>query len=252
MKKNNDELNRFKLLLEYDFYVGEEDNVDLLSKNPDSEILTEEPPEVESDDLSDDADSELPDDTGNELPDDISDEEPEPVSDDEFPDSEEPMEDDLPEPEPMEDDLPEPEPMEDEVELDVTELVQGTEEAKAASDKASQQIDILMNKFDALSNSLNKMNMINQKIDDLEHEFEKRNPLPKEKLEMQSLNSYPYSLKLTDYWSEKEGKYDVMNNEKEEEEELVLTQDEVNTDYNPIAIKDSFSDPEEESGRFKY
>jgi len=148
-------------------------------------------------------------------------------------------------PEAGSEELPEPEAMEDEVELDVTELVQGTEEAKASSDRASQQIDILMGKFETLSQSLEKMTAINQKIDDLEHEIEKRNPTPQERLEMQSLNSFPYSLKLTDYWSEKEGNYDAMGGQKEDEE-YVLTQDEVDRDYNAIEIKDSFVNPNED------
>jgi len=71
---------------------------------------------------------------------------------------------------------------------------------------------------------------------------------------MRSLDSFPYSLKLTDYWSEKEGNYDAMGNDKTEkaDEEYVLTQDEVDSDYNPIEIKDSFSDTntEEEYKKF--
>jgi len=194
----NEDIKRFKLLLEYDFYIGEDDE----QYNPEGdEIITEEPPADDS------------------------------------------MEggDELPEPEAMEggDELPEPEPMEDEVELDITQLVQGTEEAKASSDMANNKIEDLMHKFDALTHSLNKMAAINDKIDNLEREVEKRNPLPKEKLEMRSLNSYPYNLKLTDYWSEKEGRYDIMNNN-DEDKEYILTQKDVNSDYNDSQIKDSF------------
>ena len=151
------------------------------------------------------------------------------------------------EPEGFDEPLPEPEPMEDEVELDVTELVQGTEAAKQSSDRANQQIDVLMNKFDSLNASLEKMAAMGTKIDDLEHEIEKRNPTPQEQLEMRSLDSYPYSLKLTDYWSEKEGNYDAMGGDKAKDQEYVLTQDEVDRDYNAIEVKDSFiHDPEED------
>ena len=52
------------------------------------------------------------------------------------------------------------------------------------------------------------MDQVINKIEDLEKEIEKRNPTPVEKLEMMSLDSFPYSVKLTDYWADKEG-YDV-------------------------------------------
>lgn len=236
------DIEKFRMLFEYDFYIGEEDDI----HRDDDKMITEEPPEGEAPEMGDE---ELPDE-GGEMGDEMGGEElPDEGGEDEFAGAEEIPdeggEDEFAGAEDMEvpEELPAPEPMEDEVELDVTELVQGTEEAKAASDRASQQIDVLMSKFDSLSQSLEKMSAINQKIDDLEHEIETRNPLPQEKLEMQSLNSFPYSLKLTDYWSEKEGSYDTMGGKKEDEE-YVLTQDEVDRDYNAIEVKDSFVNPE--------
>ena len=228
---NKKDRDKFRLLFEYDFYVEEEEVYDPELDNETGEIITEEPPEGEAPEGGDEmGDEEFPEAGGEDM------------GDEEFPEA---GGEELPEPEAMDEPLPEPEPMEDEVELDVTELVQGTEEAKASSDRASQQIDILMSKFETLSQSLEKMTAINQKIDDLEHEIEKRNPTPQERLEMQSLNSFPYSLKLTDYWSEKEGNYDAMGGQKEDEE-YVLTQDEVDRDYNAIEIKDSFVNPNED------
>ena len=219
------DIDKFRLLLEYDFYVGEEEVYDPEMDDETGEIITEEPPEGEA------PEDEMP-------------------ADDGF-GGEEAPEEEMPAPEEMSEPLPEPEPMEDEVELDITELVQGTEEAKASADRATQQITILMSKFDNLSASIEKMSAINKKIDDLEQEVERRNPLPKEQLEMHSLDSYPYSLKLTDYWSEKEGNYDVMGGKKENEE-YVLTQDEVDRDYNPIEVKDSFDYSEEEENFKKF
>jgi hypothetical protein len=239
---NRKDRERFRLLNEYDFYIGEEEGLEI-----DGELVTEEPPEDELDPSAD----------GEELG-------GEELGGDEFGSSEEPITEpegdelggdemgdelggeELPEPEAMEEPLPEPEPMEDEIELDVTELVQGTEDAKASSDRANQQIDILMAKFDNLNQSLEKMSAMGSKIDNLEHEVEKRNPTPEEKLEMRSLDSFPYSLKLTDYWAEKEGNYDAMNQQKDGKEEYVLTQDEVDRDYNAIEVKDSFVNPEQE------
>ena len=134
----------------------------------------------------------------------------------------------------------------DEVELDVTQLVQGTEEAKASSDRANQQIDQLLNKFDELTQKLNHMSGISTKIDGLEKEMEKRMPTDKEKLELRSLDSYPYSQKLSDYWFDKEGQYDVMDNEVKKPEEYILTQDDVDSDYNDREISKSFDADEYE------
>jgi hypothetical protein len=136
-----------------------------------------------------------------------------------------------------------------EVEVDVTDIVKDTKETKEAVNTGNQKVDELMNKLSDLENKLASMNDLVSKIDELETQFEKRNPTPEEKLEMRSLDSFPYNLKLTDYWSEKEGAYAVMNNDNKEivaigkepiEKEYVLTQDEVDQDYNEGEVSDSF------------
>lgn len=128
-------------------------------------------------------------------------------------------------------------PVEDTEEIDVTSLVNNTDEAKEAASEASHNSIMLMKKLDDLENRVANMDKVSAKIDDLEREIIKRNPTPVEKLEMRSLSSYPYSQKLTDYWAEKEGPYDVMNNEKEE---YVLTKDDVDSGYSENNIKNSF------------
>lgn len=139
-----------------------------------------------------------------------------------------------------------------EVEVDVTDIVKDTKETKDAVNSGNQKVDELMNKLKDLEEKLSSMNDLVSKIDQLENEFEKRNPTPEEKLDMRSLDSFPYNLKLTDYWSEKEGAYDVMNNSKKVqphdyqgpvptvEKEYTLTQDEVENDYNEGEVSDSF------------
>jgi hypothetical protein len=204
---NSKDKNRFKLLMEYDFYIGED------------EVEDEE--NIESDEAELEADTEMG----------------------EAPEGEEAFPEEL-EATDGEPEIAEPEPMEDEVELDVTELVQGTEAAKASADDANNKIEMLLAKFDTLSKSLDNMSAINNKIENLENEIEKRNPTPEEKLEMRSLDSYPYSMKLTDFWSEKEGRYDAMKDSEKEDEEYVLTQDDVDSDFNAQEIKDSFRDSE--------
>jgi hypothetical protein len=144
-------------------------------------------------------------------------------------------------------DMPEPaieepaieEPVDDSVEVDVTSLVQGSEEAKAAADNASKNSEMLLNKLSDLEARIARMDSVSAKIEDLEKEIVKRNPTPVEKLEMRSLSSFPYSQKLTDYWADKEGAYDVMGNDKKEE--YVLKQDDVDYDYSEPNIKKSFT-----------
>jgi hypothetical protein len=87
------------------------------------------------------------------------------------------------------------------------------------------------------------MDMITKKIDDLEHEVEKRNPTTVEKLEMRSLDSFPYNIKLSDFWAEKGERYDTGSEEKKPEE-YVLTQQDVDNDYIESDIEDSFDSNE--------
>ena len=244
----NEDLKRFRLLMEYDFYIGEDEEEDQELLFDDAEEGGEAPEgdapeEAPADDMEGGEDME---------------------GEEEFPEGEVDPDTDfggeLPPPEPMGDEMGGEEmplePMEDEVELDITELVQGTEAAKASADQANQQIGGLVAKFDELARSLDKMDAIHAKMDDIEQEIETRNPTPNEQLELRSMDSFPYSLKLTDYWNEKEGNYDAMGNDEnrekgKENEELTLTQDEVDRDYNAIEVKDSFGN-DFERNKMKY
>lgn len=131
-----------------------------------------------------------------------------------------------------------------EVEVDVTDIVKDTKETKEAVNSGNQKVDELLTKLSDLETKLASMNDLVSKIEELETQIEKRNPTPEEKLEMRSLDSFPYNLKLTDYWSEKEGAYNVMNGGRKivptEEKEYVLTQGDVEQDYNEGEVSDSF------------
>jgi len=139
------------------------------------------------------------------------------------------------------------------IELDVTELVKGSEETKASVDNANEKITQLMDMVGKLETQLHSMEEISKKIDFLELELEKRAPTPEEKIEMRSLDSYPYNLKLTDFWATQKGQYDILGSEdKEEEKEYVLTQDDIESDYSDSDIKSSFDveDEEDEENMF--
>jgi hypothetical protein len=131
----------------------------------------------------------------------------------------------------------------DEVEVDVTQLVKGSEEAKKSADLSFIKTTELLNKFDELEKRVSAMDAISTKIDTLEKEIVKRNPTPVEKLEMRSLSSFPYNIKLSDYWKDVDG-YDAIRKDKEPEE-YVLTQDDVDSGYIDSSIKQSFDIPDE-------
>lgn len=131
-------------------------------------------------------------------------------------------------------------PAEDEVEVDVTQLVQSGEEAKAAADEAGQKTDELLAKFNELEQRLSAMAQISDKIQSLEKEIIKRNPTPVEKLEMRAMDSFPYNIKLSDYFK------DINGNEEElKQKEYVLTKDDIDS-YTDASIKDTFNIPDYE------
>ena len=86
------------------------------------------------------------------------------------------------------------------------------------------------------------MDTIASKINKLEQDVK----TPEEKLELRSLDSYPFNVNLSDYWEDKANKdknyrissgVDVSNGE---EKEYVIDPEEVD-DYNESDIEDSFS-----------
>jgi hypothetical protein len=230
-----EELKRYKMLETYDFYTGEksepEYKEEALLLGNDLEEADENPDNQAPD--NGEVDPNAADAVASELGVDASPADNTPTGD--MPAPEEPVE------EPIEEPVEEPieEPVDDSVEVDVTSLVQGSEEAKEAADKAAQNSEMLLNKLADLEARISRMDSVSAKIEDLENEIIKRNPTPVEKLEMRSLSSYPYSQKLTDYWADKEGAYDVMG--KDKKEEYTLTNKDVDYDYSEPDIKKSFS-----------
>ena len=130
----------------------------------------------------------------------------------------------------------------DDVEVDVTQLVKGSEEAKESADNASHKTSVLLNKFNDLERRVAAMDSISGKIETLEKEIIKRNPTPIEKLEMRSLDSYPFNIKLKDYWKDVDG-YDATSDNKEEE--YTLTKDDVDTGFTDAGIKSTFNVPKD-------
>jgi hypothetical protein len=146
---------------------------------------------------------------------------------------------------PVEDEMAEEPAMEEmpsdegEVEVDVTDIVDKAEEAKEEAAGASSKIDDLLGKFSELEEKLTGMDQIITKMDELEQEVKDRNPSPTEKLSMRSMDSFPYSVKLTDFWNDREG-YDATG-EEDEEQEYTLTKKDIDDDYSEVDIRSSFN-----------
>ena len=130
---------------------------------------------------------------------------------------------------------------EDTEELDVTELVTTQ---KDISDKQDEYMESMFSKLEDLTSKLSQMDNILQKIDNLEQKVEKyRQKSPEEKLQLRSLDSYPFNQKLTDFFMDKQGEF-----EKTGKEEYILTSDEVEN-YSDGDIKKSFDKPFEDEER---
>jgi len=225
-----EELKKFKMLSEYDFYQEKKEEPEY------KELLLGDI--EEADDTPND--SEPAQEPANNAEPENMDSEIDGIEGDLGVDGGEEMSGDIPEPEPQAE--PMPEPASDEVEVDVTSLVKGSEEAKDSADKASRNSQMLLQKLSDLEARVSSMAAISSKIEDLEQELIKRNPTPVEKLEMRTLNSAPFNQKLTDYWSDKEGAYDVMGvNDKPKE--YVLTKDEIDSNYSNSSIMKTFNQP---------
>lgn len=237
-----EELKRFKSLTDYDFYVDKNnisENFPIVSYNEEKEddnlILGSLTNEAEGDDVENTdelvgditADIEANQDAPKE----------EPTTD--VP-AETPPADNLETPEAPKEEPSMDAPAGDEIELDVTELVKGSEAAKESADAANSKIEQLMDMVNKLENQLTTMSAISTKIDALEKEIEVRNPTPKEKLEMRSLDSYPYNIKLTDFWAEKGDRYET-GAEEEKPKEYILKQSDIDNDYVESDIEDSFN-----------
>ena len=118
-------------------------------------------------------------------------------------------------------------------EIDITDLVTSQQEIQAKQDEF---MDSMFSKLDDLAGKLENMDLIMGKINDLEAKFDKyRTKTPEEKLELRSLDSYPYNQKLTDFFEDKEQEMQQTG-----KNEYVLTSDEVEN-FSPNEVKKTFN-----------
>lgn len=118
-------------------------------------------------------------------------------------------------------------------EIDITDLVTSQQEIQSKQDEF---MDTMFSKLDDLASKLENMDQIMSKINDLESKFEKyRTKTPEEKLELRSLDSYPYNQKLTDFFDDKEQEMQQTG-----KNEYILTSDEVEN-FSPNEVKKTFN-----------
>ena len=137
-------------------------------------------------------------------------------------------------------------------EIDITDLVDMTKSIKKDLENKQQDHGAIVSKMDDvftklgdLEQKLAQMDQVMAKIDQLGVEVQQMKPeTPVEKLEMRSLDSYPFNEKPAEFFDHKQDEMRASG-----KNEYILTKDDVEN-YNPT-IKASFN-PEEEKDEYSY
>jgi hypothetical protein len=116
--------------------------------------------------------------------------------------------------------------------LDITDLV---DSQKNIEKKQNEYFENLFGQIQNLESKLSEMDSIMNKLNALENKIEKyREKTPQEKLELRSLDSYPFNQKLSQFFDDKQE-----DMEKTGKHDYILTTDDVK-DINVNDIKNSF------------
>ncbi len=142
---------------------------------------------------------------------------------------------------PMEDTMGE-EPADDGETIDIDGLTQAEDKLNVKQNRIGRDLSKVDNRIttliDTINNLLTKVDSNNSEIESLKAEFEKRNPTQTEKLNLRSLDSYPFNVKPNEYWAEKakEGGYEAYSdNDEPTTKEYVITNDDVDNPSDDIA-----------------
>lgn len=145
---------------------------------------------------------------------------------------------------PMDDEEQEPEE-EDDV-IDVDDITNAQEKMNKKVNSVGKDVEGVEDTIGKLAQALKKVeDMIdsnNEKIEQFQQEFEKRNPTETEKLNLRSLDSYPYNVNPKEYWDSKaeSSNYSAYgDNQEPTTKEYVITNSDVD-DFDERAIADSF------------
>lgn len=138
-------------------------------------------------------------------------------------------------------------------EIDITDLVnmtksikQDIESNKNEHGQVLGQMNDIFTKLDDLESKLSQMDSVISKIDELGSKVESmKEPTPQEKLEMRSLDSYPFNQNPQQFFAAKQGEMKQSG-----KNEYVLTKDEVENYSNDI-MRTSFN-PQQQQDEFKF
>lgn len=141
------------------------------------------------------------------------------------------------------------EPQSSTEEVDVTDLVNMTknikndlENTKGENGTVIQKMDDVFSRLGELEQKLSQMDSILVKIDQLGNQIENiKEPTPVEKLEMRSLDSYPFNEKPQDFFAHKQGEMRASG-----KNEYVLTKSDVEN-YSKDEIEKTFNPLDDES-----
>jgi len=128
-------------------------------------------------------------------------------------------------------------------EIDITDLVNMTKSIKKDIETNKQdhgavvsKMDDVFTKLGDLEQKLAQMDQVMAKIDQLGTQVQQMKPeTPVEKLEMRSLDSYPFNEKPQEFFAHKQGEMRASG-----KNEYILTKDEV-SNYSPDQVKTSFN-----------
>lgn len=142
---------------------------------------------------------------------------------------------------PMEDPMGE-ESADDGETIDIDGLTQAEDKLNVKQNRIGRDLSKVDNRIttliDTINNLLTKVDSNNNEIESLKAEFEKRNPTQTEKLNLRSLDSYPFNVKPNEYWAEKakQGGYEAYaDNDEPTTKEYVITNDDVDNPSDDIA-----------------
>lgn len=147
----------------------------------------------------------------------------------------------------MPDGLDEEEPEEEDDVIDVDDLTDAQEKVNDKVNSVGRDLGKVDSRIEKLIGAIETLQTMfdknNQEIADLKTEFEKRNPTQTEKLNLRSLDSYPFKVKPTDFWKDKAGNSNYSayaDNEQPTTQEYVITNDDVD-DFTEREIADTFA-----------
>lgn len=145
-------------------------------------------------------------------------------------------------------------PESDVEELDITDLVNMTKSIKNDMDDTKSEhqgvitkMDDVFTKLNDLEQKLANMDAVMAKIDELGNKIEQiKEPTPEERLQMRSLDSYPFNQNPQQFFAQKQGEMRASG-----KNEYVLTKDDVQN-YSQDTIRDTFNPQDEEQDEFSF